>query len=112
MLPQSLQKSMLEASARTAAGVQESVAAIETIRIFSAEEEEEKQHSWNLAKELRLQERIQLELAFFTLVHRVRGDWEWEHQGMGMPGSRMRTLRMRILGMGTLGPGMGAKHLR
>ncbi|NXR42994.1 TAP2 protein, partial [Zosterops hypoxanthus] len=68
---QSLQQSMLEASARTASGVQESVAAIETIRIFSAEEEEEKQHSWNLAKQLRLKERIELELAFFTLVHRV-----------------------------------------
>ncbi|RMB88344.1 hypothetical protein DUI87_35276 [Hirundo rustica rustica] len=46
---------------------------METIRIFSAEEEEEEQHSWNLAKELRLRERIDLELAFFTLVHRVRG---------------------------------------
>ncbi|NXU68998.1 TAP2 protein, partial [Horornis vulcanius] len=68
---QSLQQSMLEASARTASGVQESVAAIETIRIFSAEEEEEKQHSWNLAKELRLKEQIELELAFFTLVHRM-----------------------------------------
>ncbi|NWU44720.1 TAP2 protein, partial [Hylia prasina] len=67
---QALQQSMLEASARTASGVQESVAAIETIRIFSAEEEEEK-HGWNLAKELRLRERIELELAFFTLVHRM-----------------------------------------
>lgn len=84
MLPQSLQQSMLEASARTASGVQESVAAIETIRIFSAEEEEEKQHSWNLAKQLRLKEQIELELAFFTLVHRVRGGWEWEHQGVGI----------------------------
>ncbi|NXQ58479.1 TAP2 protein, partial [Anthoscopus minutus] len=68
---QALQQSMLEASARTASGVQESVAAIETIRIFSAEEEEEKQHSCNLAKELRLKEQMELELAFFTLVHRV-----------------------------------------
>ncbi|NWX37725.1 TAP2 protein, partial [Notiomystis cincta] len=68
---QALQRSMLEASARTASGVQESVAAIETIRIFSAEEEEEEQHSWNLAKELRLDERMKLELALFTLVHRV-----------------------------------------
>ncbi|NWS26318.1 TAP2 protein, partial [Polioptila caerulea] len=66
-----LQQSMLEASAQTASGVQESVAAIETIRIFSAEEEEEKQHSQNLAKELRLMERMDVELAFFTLVHRV-----------------------------------------
>ncbi|NXM90087.1 TAP2 protein, partial [Oenanthe oenanthe] len=68
---QALQQSMLEASARTASGVQESVAAIETIRIFSAEKEEEEQHSCNLAKELRLKERIELELAFFTLVHRM-----------------------------------------
>ncbi|XP_058717434.1 antigen peptide transporter 2-like isoform X2 [Poecile atricapillus] len=68
---QALQRSMLEASARTASGVQESVAAIETIRIFSAEEEEEKQHSCNLAKELRLKEQMNLELAFFTLVQRV-----------------------------------------
>ncbi|XP_063275569.1 antigen peptide transporter 2-like isoform X1 [Prinia subflava] len=68
---QRLQQFMLEASARTASGVQESVAAMETIRIFSAEEEEEKQHSQNLAKELRLKERIELELAFFTLVHRM-----------------------------------------
>ncbi|NXU01785.1 TAP2 protein, partial [Buphagus erythrorhynchus] len=68
---QVLQQSMLEATAQTASGVQESVAAIETIRIFSAEEEEEKQHSCNLAKELRLKERMELELAFFTLVHRM-----------------------------------------
>ncbi|NXS81700.1 TAP2 protein, partial [Erpornis zantholeuca] len=68
---QALQRSMLEASARTASGVQESVAAIETIRIFSAEKEEEEQHSWNLAKELRLKEQMELELALFTLVHRV-----------------------------------------
>ncbi|XP_063038040.1 antigen peptide transporter 2-like [Melospiza melodia melodia] len=68
---QALQRSMLEASARTAAGVQESVAAIETIRTFSAEEEEEEQHRRNLAKELRLKEQIELELAIFVLVHRV-----------------------------------------
>ncbi|XP_068035066.1 antigen peptide transporter 2-like [Anomalospiza imberbis] len=68
---QALQRSMMEASARTASGVQESVAAIETIRIFSAEKEEEEQHRWNLAKELRLKEQMDLELAFFTLVHRV-----------------------------------------
>ncbi|NXH45773.1 TAP2 protein, partial [Dicaeum eximium] len=68
---QALQRSMLEAAARTASGVQESVAAIETIRIFSAEEEEEEQHRCNLAKELRLKEQMELELAFFTLVQRV-----------------------------------------
>ncbi|XP_077048618.1 antigen peptide transporter 2-like [Agelaius phoeniceus] len=68
---QALQRSMLEASARTAAGVQESVAAIETIRTFSAEEEEEEQHRRNLDKELRLKEQIELELAIFTLVYRV-----------------------------------------
>ncbi|NXC59431.1 TAP2 protein, partial [Aleadryas rufinucha] len=68
---QALQRSMMEASARTASGVQESVAAIETIRIFSAEEEEEERHSWNLARELRLKEQMELELALFTLVQRV-----------------------------------------
>ncbi|NXL74960.1 TAP2 protein, partial [Leptocoma aspasia] len=68
---QALQRSMMEASARTASGVQESVAAIETIRIFSAEEEEEQQHRWNLAEELRLKKQMELELAFFTLVQRV-----------------------------------------
>ncbi|NWR06973.1 TAP2 protein, partial [Paradoxornis webbianus] len=68
---QSLQQSLLEASARTAAGLQESVAAMETIRIFSAEEEEERRHGQNLATELRLKERMALELAFFTLVHRM-----------------------------------------
>ncbi|NXQ27563.1 TAP2 protein, partial [Alaudala cheleensis] len=71
MPPQALQQSLMEASARTASGVQESMAAIETIRIFSAEEEEEEQHSQNLAKELRLKERMELELAFFTLIHRM-----------------------------------------
>ncbi|NWU18516.1 TAP2 protein, partial [Cephalopterus ornatus] len=68
---QALQRSMLEASARTASGVQESVAAIETIRIFSAEEEEEQRHSQNLDKELRLKERMELELAGFTLIQRI-----------------------------------------
>ncbi|NWU02532.1 TAP2 protein, partial [Urocynchramus pylzowi] len=68
---QALQRSMMEASARTASGVQESVAAMETIRTFSAEEEEEEQHRQNLAKELRLKEKMELELAFFTLVERV-----------------------------------------
>ncbi|NXG13968.1 TAP2 protein, partial [Grallaria varia] len=68
---QALQESMLEASARTAAGVQESVAAIETIRIFSAEEEEEERHRRSLDEELRLKERMELELAGFTLVERV-----------------------------------------
>ncbi|XP_059344168.1 LOW QUALITY PROTEIN: antigen peptide transporter 2-like [Ammospiza nelsoni] len=66
-----LQQSMLEASACTAVGVQESVAAIETIRTFSAEEEEEEQHRCNLAKELRLKEQIELELAILVLVYRV-----------------------------------------
>lgn len=83
MLPQALQRSMLEASARTASGVQESVGAIETIRIFSAEEEEEEQHSCNLAKELKLKERMELELAFFTLVHRVRGTGNWNGDTRG-----------------------------
>ncbi|NXM67938.1 TAP2 protein, partial [Serilophus lunatus] len=68
---QVLQRSMLEASAQTASGVQESMAAIETIRIFSAEEEEEERHSRNLAEELRLKEQMELELAGFTLIQRV-----------------------------------------
>ncbi|NWI60939.1 TAP2 protein, partial [Calyptomena viridis] len=68
---QVLQRSMLEASSRTAVGVQESVATIETIRIFSAEEEEEERHSRNLDEELRLNEQMELELAGFTLIQRV-----------------------------------------
>ncbi|NXP19807.1 TAP2 protein, partial [Scytalopus superciliaris] len=71
MPPQALQQSMLEASARTVSGVQESVAAMETIRIFSAEKEEEERHSRSLAEQLRLKERMELELAGFTLIQRV-----------------------------------------
>ncbi|NWI93335.1 TAP2 protein, partial [Pitta sordida] len=68
---QVLQRSMLEAAARTAAGVQESFRAMETIRIFSAEREEEERHRQHLEPELRLRERMELELAGFTLVQRV-----------------------------------------
>ncbi|NWT07396.1 TAP2 protein, partial [Mionectes macconnelli] len=68
---QALQRSMLEAAARTASGVQESVAAMDTIRIFSAEREEEERHGRDLDRELRLRERMELEEAGFTLIHRM-----------------------------------------
>ncbi|XP_027765600.1 antigen peptide transporter 2-like [Empidonax traillii] len=66
-----LQRSMLEASTRTASGVQESIAALETIWIFLAEEEEDERHSRNLDEELRLKEWMKLELAGFTLIQRM-----------------------------------------
>ncbi|NXA16602.1 TAP2 protein, partial [Sapayoa aenigma] len=69
--PQALQRSVLDASHRTAAALQESVAALDTVRVFAAQDEEEERHRRELAEELRLNRQMELELAGFTLVQRL-----------------------------------------
>ncbi|NXX63720.1 TAP2 protein, partial [Scopus umbretta] len=68
---QALQRAMLDATATTAAAVQEAISSIETVRTFAGEEEEERRHSQALAKKLGLKDRMDVELALFTLVQRV-----------------------------------------
>ncbi|KAF1544105.1 Antigen peptide transporter 2, partial [Eudyptula albosignata] len=68
---QVLQQAMLDATANTAAVVQEAVSSIETVRIFAGEEEEERRHSQALAKMLGLRDQIDVERALFTLVQRA-----------------------------------------
>lgn len=71
-LAQVLQRAMLDATASTAAVVQEAVSSIETVRTFAGEEEEERRHSQALDKMLGLKDRIDVERAFFIVVQRVR----------------------------------------
>ncbi|NXC78693.1 TAP2 protein, partial [Anhinga anhinga] len=68
---QVLQRAMLDATANTAAVVQEAVSSIETVRTFAGEEEEERRHSQALAKMLGLKDQMDVEQALFTLVRRV-----------------------------------------
>ncbi|NXG87305.1 TAP2 protein, partial [Stercorarius parasiticus] len=68
---QVLQRAMLDATANTAAVVQEAVSSIETVRSFAGEEEEERRHSRAVAEMLGLKDRIDVERALFTLVQRA-----------------------------------------
>ncbi|XP_064330191.1 antigen peptide transporter 2 [Phalacrocorax carbo] len=68
---QVLQRAMLDATANTAAVVQEAVSSIETVRTFAGEEEEERRHSQALAEMLGLKDRMDVEKALFTLVRRA-----------------------------------------
>ncbi|NXL10121.1 TAP2 protein, partial [Mesembrinibis cayennensis] len=68
---QVLQQAMLDATAKTAAVVQEAVSSIETVRTFAGEEEEERRHSQALAERLGLKDRIDVERALFILVRRA-----------------------------------------
>ncbi|NXX14869.1 TAP2 protein, partial [Podargus strigoides] len=68
---QVLQRAMLDATANTAAVVQEAVSSIETVQTFAGEEEEERRHGRAVAKTLRLRDQMDVERALFTLVQRV-----------------------------------------
>ncbi|XP_075346709.1 antigen peptide transporter 2 isoform X3 [Mycteria americana] len=68
---QVLQQAKLDATANTAAVVQEAISSIETVRTFAGEEEEERRHSRALAKMLELKDQIDVEWALFTLVWRA-----------------------------------------
>ncbi|XP_075268343.1 antigen peptide transporter 2 isoform X2 [Opisthocomus hoazin] len=68
---QALQRAMLDATADTAAVVQEAVSSIETVRTFAGEEEEERRHGRALAKTLGLRDQIDVERALYTLVWRA-----------------------------------------
>jgi len=80
---QALQRAMLDATADTAAVVQEAVSSIETVRTFAGEEEEERRHGRALAKTLGLRDQIDVERALYTLVWRVR----WAQGGPRCPGT-------------------------
>ncbi|NXT74840.1 TAP2 protein, partial [Zapornia atra] len=68
---QVLQRASLDATASTAAVVQEAVSSIETVRTFAGEEEEERRHGQAVAKMLALKDQIDVERALFTLVKRA-----------------------------------------
>ncbi|NXJ01226.1 TAP2 protein, partial [Psophia crepitans] len=68
---QVLQRAALDATANTAAVVQEAVSSIETVRTFAGEEEEERRHSQAVSEMLALKDQIDVEKALFTLVQRV-----------------------------------------
>ncbi|XP_075594578.1 antigen peptide transporter 2 [Balearica regulorum gibbericeps] len=68
---QMLQRATLDATANTAAVVQEAVSSIETVRTFAGEEEEERRHSQAVAKMLALKDQMDVEQALFTLVQRA-----------------------------------------
>ncbi|NXK15561.1 TAP2 protein, partial [Herpetotheres cachinnans] len=68
---QMLQRAMLDATANTAAAVQEAVSAIETVRAFAGEEEEERHHGQAVDEMLGLKDQMDVEHALFTLIERV-----------------------------------------
>ncbi|KAM6233306.1 antigen peptide transporter 2 isoform 1-T3 [Porphyrio hochstetteri] len=68
---QVLQRASLDATASTAAAVQEAVSSIETVRTFAGEEEEERRHGQAVAKMLALKDQIDVERALFTLTERA-----------------------------------------
>ncbi|CAM9109256.1 unnamed protein product [Bubo scandiacus] len=68
---QALQRATLDATAKTAAVVQEAVASIETVRTFAGEEEEERRHSQAVAEMLRLKDQMDVEWMLFILIRRV-----------------------------------------
>ncbi|KAM6325997.1 antigen peptide transporter 2-like isoform 2-T4 [Alca torda] len=68
---QALQRAMLDATAATAAVVQEAVSSIETVRSFAGEEEERRRHGRAVAEMLGLKDRMDVEQALFTLIWRA-----------------------------------------
>ncbi|KAM6326023.1 LOW QUALITY PROTEIN: antigen peptide transporter 2-like [Alca torda] len=68
---QALQRAMLDATAATAAVVQEAVSSIETVQSFAREEEERRRHSRAVAEMLGLEDRMDVERALFTLIRRA-----------------------------------------
>ncbi|NXS69131.1 TAP2 protein, partial [Pandion haliaetus] len=68
---QVLQRAMLDATANTAAVVQEAISSIETVRTFAGEEEEQRRHSQAVAEMLGLKDRMNMEEALFTLIQRA-----------------------------------------
>ncbi|NWX05787.1 TAP2 protein, partial [Caloenas nicobarica] len=68
---QVLQRALLDATASTAAVVQEAVSSIETVRSFAGEEEEERRHDRAVAEMLRLKNQMDTERALFTFVWRA-----------------------------------------
>uniref|UniRef100_A0A8C3KTQ1 TAP2 n=1 Tax=Calidris pygmaea TaxID=425635 RepID=A0A8C3KTQ1_9CHAR len=68
---EALQRAMLDATARTAAVVQEAVSSIETVRTFAGEEEEKRRHSRAVAEMLGLKDQIDVERALFILIKRA-----------------------------------------
>ncbi|XP_071657066.1 antigen peptide transporter 2 [Patagioenas fasciata] len=68
---QVLQRSLLDATAATAATVQEAVSGMETVRSFAGEEEEERRHGRAVAEMLRLKSQMDTEQELFTLAQRA-----------------------------------------
>ncbi|NXC50133.1 TAP2 protein, partial [Penelope pileata] len=68
---QVLQQGVLDAAANTRAVVQESISAIETVRAFDGEEEEERRYGQALTKALQLRDQRDMKKAIFILIRRV-----------------------------------------
>ncbi|NWI64831.1 TAP2 protein, partial [Todus mexicanus] len=68
---QMLQRNVLDATAKTAAVVQEAVSGIETVRTFGGEEEEKRRHGQAVAKMLGLKNQMDVERALYLLIQRV-----------------------------------------
>lgn len=104
---QVLQRALLDATANTAAVVQEAVSSIETVRSFAGEEEEERRHDRAVAEMLRLKNQIDTEKALFLLIQRVRraGDGPWR------PGAPAPPQRADPVPAGAAAGGAGAAAL-